>query len=77
MEIVTVRKRVSIVKETERAFLFRLKSGKKKVFWVPRKFVNIIDVYESAFTGFKTYTVDIELWLWEEIKTGQKKLNLK
>ncbi len=76
-EIITVRKRVSIVRETEKAFLFRLRSGKKKTFWIPKKFCNIFDEYENPLTGHKTFVVDIETWIWLEIKTGQKELNLK
>ena len=77
MDIVTVRKRVSIVRETELAFMFRIKSGKRKTYWLPKKFCNICDVYENPMTGLKTYAVDIEKWFWDQATKKQTSLNLK
>ncbi len=67
MENVITRNVIFCEKETEKAYLLKFESS-KKVAWLPKSAVTIVDSKVNNMTNRKVFKVEIQEWAFNNIK---------
>ena len=67
MENIITRNVIFCEKETEKAYLLKFESS-KKVGWLPKSAVTVIDSKVNNMTGREVFQVEIEKWAFDKIK---------